>query len=90
MATIQLPQTLVRFSNGDPVFASEAVTLGDALIELMRAYPPLRSQLFDENLRLRVYVNIYLNKESVRLPDDFNAPVTQKSVIRILQSVAGG
>jgi len=90
MASVIIPETLVRFTSDQRRVIIQAPTLGKALIELIRSYPDLRGQLFDENLRLRGYVNIYLDQHAIELPKDFATPIHPNTVVRILQSVAGG
>lgn len=90
MAIIHLPDTLLGFTSRTKRLTIQASTLGEALIELIGKYPNLRGHLFDENLRLRGYVNIYLDQQAMKLPEDFNTPLPPTAVIRILQNVAGG
>jgi len=68
-----------------------AGTVAGALDELMSAYPELRRQLFNEQGKVRAFINLYLNDEDVRyLPLKEATEVSAKDTLSIIPSIAGG
>lgn len=77
-------------------------TLDDVLQELTRDYPDLRIHMFNDEGKLRSFINIYLNDEDVRYLgqgwaiENEHVRVCQKvfvndgDVISIVPSIAGG
>lgn len=90
MATILVPKILNVFTDGITTFETSKPTIETAIVDLLACYPLLRIQIFDENMMVRQYIKIYLDKNDIQLPKDKNLPLSKRSKLRILQSVAGG
>jgi molybdopterin synthase sulfur carrier subunit len=65
-------------------------TIREVIQALDRDYPGLEFNICYETGELRPYVNIFLNRESIRYLQDLDTPVTPGAIVHILQSVAGG
>ncbi|MDH4247896.1 MAG: MoaD/ThiS family protein, partial [Deltaproteobacteria bacterium] len=50
----------------------------------------LKEHLFDEQGRIRSFVNIYLNDEDIRYANNLDTEVKAGDVIQIVPSIAGG
>lgn len=53
-------------------------------------YPPLKKHLFHEDGKLRNFVNVCVNDEDIRYLQKEQTPVSEKDVISIIPSIAGG
>jgi adenylyltransferase/sulfurtransferase len=60
------------------------------LSALTGQYPDLKRHLFNEQGKLRSFVNVYLGDEDVRYMKGFETPVPDGATISIVPSVAGG
>ncbi|MDR0871537.1 MAG: MoaD family protein [Planctomycetaceae bacterium] len=93
MITIQLPSALRGFTGGQPEIElpSELVKTADnAVRTLAQQYPDLQRHLFDENDKLRSYVNIYLNDEDIRSFDGVNTAIKDGDTLMLIPAIAGG
>lgn len=91
MATkILIPTPLRPFT--DKLDAVEAVgtTVGELLADLTSRHAGLRPHLYNEQGKLRSFVNIYLNDEDIRYLQKEQTPVGASDTISIIPSVAGG
>src|SRR5919112_6002674 len=68
----------------------EGRTVGDALQRLVGQYSDLRRHLYNEDGRLRSFVNIYVNDEDIRHLDREQTALKAGDTISIVPSVAGG
>ncbi len=87
---IGIPAPLRGYTAGRAQVEVGAATVGDALRELVNAYPPLRRHLFADDGRLRSYVNVYLNEEDVRFLEGEGTAVAEGDALVIVPSIAGG
>ena len=53
-------------------------------------YTELQKHLYNEDGKLRSFVNIYLNDDDIRYLDKEKTPVKSEDTISIVPSVAGG
>jgi molybdopterin converting factor small subunit len=61
-----------------------------AIESLLGQYGALKEHLFDEQGRIRSFVNIYLNDEDIRYEQNLDTAVKNGDVIQIVPSIAGG
>jgi molybdopterin converting factor small subunit len=89
--TIFIPTPLRPLAGGNKSLDVSATTVAGALDELTSTYPDLKKHLFNEQGKLRAFVNLYLNDEDVRyLPQKEESPVTATDTLSIIPSIAGG
>lgn len=89
--TIFIPTPLRQFAAGKDAVEVGAATVAAALAELTQTYPELRKHLFNEQGKLRAFVNVYLNDEDVRyLPAKEETAVANSDTLSIIPSIAGG
>ena len=67
-----------------------ASTVGEALDSLIAKHPELRKHLYNEQGRLRAFVNLYLNEDDVRYLQQEQTPVSGSDTLTIVPSIAGG
>jgi len=83
--TVLLPALLATEAGGANAFEVDGETLGDALREL-----PIRDLLFDERGELRGLVNVYVDRQDMRMRDGLDTSLDGASEIRIVAAIAGG
>ncbi len=70
---------------------ADGIRLSQILQELITRFPPLRTELFDENDNLHGHVHVFLNgRDSTFLPLKLNTPVSLEDMINIFPAVGGG
>jgi molybdopterin synthase sulfur carrier subunit len=89
-ATIEIPSALQRFVNNHTSVDVPAGSVKQAIEALVGEYGGLKEQLFDDQGRIRSFVNIYLNDEDIRYEKNLDTEVKSGDVIQIVPSIAGG
>jgi molybdopterin converting factor small subunit len=91
MATrILIPTPLRPYTDKKEAVEADGATVGDLLADLTRKHAGLKNHLFNEQGKLRSFVNIYLNDEDIRYLQKEQTPVASGDTISIIPSVAGG
>jgi adenylyltransferase/sulfurtransferase len=87
---ILIPTPLRPFAGKQDVVEVEGTTVGDALQGLVGKYGDLRRHLYNDDGKLRSFVNIYVNDEDIRHLDREQTALRAGDTISIVPSVAGG
>jgi molybdopterin converting factor small subunit len=91
MATkILIPTPLRPYTDKQETVEAVGTTIGELLADLTRKYEGLKAHLYNEQGKLRSFVNVYLNDEDIRYLQKELTPVTSDDTISIIPSVAGG
>ena len=89
-AVVEIPSALQRFVNQQKRVEVPEGTVKDIIASLVGKHAGLKEQLFDDQGRVRSFVNIYLNDEDIRHVKDLETVVKAGDVIHIVPSIAGG
>ena len=65
-------------------------TVGEALAALTTKYDGLKKHLYNDEGKLRSFVNVYLNDEDIRYLQKEATPINDGDTLSIIPSVAGG
>jgi molybdopterin converting factor small subunit len=65
-------------------------TVGEALAQLTTKYEGLKKHLYNDEGKLRSFVNVYLNDEDIRYLQKESTPIKDGDTLSIIPSVAGG
>ena len=91
MATkIVIPTPLRPYTDKQEAVEAEGATIGELLTDLTTKYSGLKAHLYNEQGKLRSFVNIYLNDEDIRYMQKDQTPVSASDTVSIIPSVAGG
>ncbi len=88
--TVHIPTPLRQYTDKLDTVQVGGATVGDALAQLTAAYPDLQKHLYNEQGKLRHFVNIYVNDEDIRYLQKEQTPLGEQDTISIIPSVAGG
>jgi molybdopterin/thiamine biosynthesis adenylyltransferase/rhodanese-related sulfurtransferase/molybdopterin converting factor small subunit len=89
-ATIFIPTALRGFAGGNASYAVPATTVGEALTQFTAEFPELKKHLYNDEGKLRSFVNIYVGEEDIRYLDGEGTALDAGSEITIVPSIAGG
>lgn len=87
---VMIPTPLRQYTERKEAVEIEASSVADALQRLTAQFDGLRKHLFNDEGKLRSFVNIYLNDEDIRYLQKDKTPVNPNDVISIVPSIAGG
>jgi molybdopterin converting factor small subunit len=91
MATkILIPTPLRPYTDKQEAVEATGATIGELLNDLTTKYAGLKGHLYNEQGKLRSFVNIYLNDEDIRYMQKEQTPVSAADTVSIIPSVAGG
>jgi adenylyltransferase/sulfurtransferase len=91
MATrILIPTPLRPYTDKKDAVEADGATIGELLADLTTKHGGLKAHLYNEQGKLRSFVNIYLNDEDIRYLEKELTRVSPGDTISIIPSVAGG
>lgn len=85
-----IPTPLRAYADKQESVEVQGATVGEALASLTSRFGDLKKHLFNEEGRLRSFVNVYVNDEDIRFLKKDQTGVTDGDVISIIPSIAGG
>ncbi|MBI2685960.1 MAG: MoaD/ThiS family protein [Acidobacteria bacterium] len=90
MPKILIPTPLRQFADKRDTVEVSGATVGEALAALTTAHPDMKKNLFNDEGKLRSFVNVYLNDEDIRFLEKDKTAVGAGDTISIVPSIAGG
>jgi molybdopterin/thiamine biosynthesis adenylyltransferase/rhodanese-related sulfurtransferase/molybdopterin converting factor small subunit len=90
MAKILIPTPLRPYTDKQDAVDASGTTVGELLADLTRKHGGLKAHLYNEQGKLRSFVNIYVNDEDIRYLQKEQTTVKADDTISIIPSVAGG
>jgi len=90
MAKVLIPTPLRQFADKHDHVELSGATVGEVLTELTAKFPDLRKQLFNDEGKMRSFVNVYLNDEDIRYLKKDATTVASGDTLSIVPSIAGG
>jgi adenylyltransferase/sulfurtransferase len=90
MAKVLIPTPLRQYTDKQDTVELAGSTVGEVLSALTSQHPALRKQLYNDEGRLRSFVNVYVNDEDIRYLSKDATPVQQSDTLTIVPSIAGG
>ena len=88
--TVRIPTQLRQLAGGSSEVAVEGMTVAEVLKALEAAHPGFADRLFDEEGRLRRFVNVFVAEEDIRFLEGLDTPVADSTTVSIVPAVAGG
>jgi len=90
MAKVLIPTPLRQYVNKLDAVELHGSTVGEVLGALTSQFHDLRKQIFNDEGKLRSFVNVYLNDEDIRYLKKDATPVAGSDTLSIVPSIAGG
>ena len=87
---VLIPTPLRVYAGKQDVVEAQGNTVGELLENLTSQYSELRNHLYNEDGRLRSFVNVYVNDDDIRYLEKEATPVKDGDTVSIVPSVAGG
>src|ERR1041384_3456959 len=90
MAKILIPTPLRPYTDKQDAVDASGATVGELLADLTRKHSGLKAHLYNDQGKLRSFVNVYVNDEDIRYLQKEQTPVAASDTVSIIPSVAGG
>src|SRR2546426_3502357 len=90
MVKILIPTPLRPYTDKQDAVDASGATVGELLADLTRRHSGLKAHLYNDQGKLRSFVNVYVNGEDIRYLQKEQTPVSAGDTVSIIPSVAGG
>lgn len=90
MPKILIPTPLRQYVDKKDSVEVTGATVSEVLTALTAQYPDLRKNLYNDEGKLRSFVNVYVNDEDIRYLSKDKTEVKDADTISIVPSIAGG
>jgi adenylyltransferase/sulfurtransferase len=90
MPKILIPTPLRQYADKQDAIDISGATAGECLQALTTQFQDLRKHLYNDEGKLRSFVNVYVNDEDIRYLNKDATPVKDSDTISIVPSIAGG
>jgi len=90
MPKVLIPTPLRQFTGKQDSVTVAGATVGEVLSALTAQFPELRKQIFNDEGKVRSFVNVYLNDEDIRYLSKDSTPTQDADTISLVPSIAGG
>jgi molybdopterin/thiamine biosynthesis adenylyltransferase/rhodanese-related sulfurtransferase/molybdopterin converting factor small subunit len=90
MAKVLIPTPLRQYAGKQDSVVLGGATVGEVLTALTTQFQELRRQLYNDEGKLRSFVNVYVNDEDIRYLQKDATPVKDGDTVSIVPSIAGG
>ncbi|MGH9339625.1 MAG: molybdopterin-synthase adenylyltransferase MoeB [Acidobacteriota bacterium] len=89
-AKVYIPTPLRPYAGNQEALDLEGSTVAEILKNLTVQYGDLKKHLFNDEGKLRNFVNIYVNDEDIRYLQREETPIQDNDTVSIVPSIAGG
>ena len=90
MAKVLIPTPLRQYVDKKDSVELSGSTVGEVLLALITQYGDLKRHLYNDEGKLRSFVNVYLNDEDIRYMQKDATPIKDGDTLSIVPSIAGG
>src|SRR5437660_10578511 len=90
MPKILIPTPLRPYTDKQDAVDASGATVGELLADLTRKHSGLKAHLFNDQGKLRSFVNVYVNDEDIRYLQKDATPLKNGDTVSIVPSIAGG
>ena len=88
--TILIPSALRAFVDRKSEVEAEGATVGEALANLAAEYPDLKHQIYEDDTKLRGFVNVFVDGTNIKKLNGLDTPLTAGATVMIVPAIAGG
>lgn len=90
MIKVRIPTPLQKLTDNNVEVEAEGEDVRSLLSNLMEQYPELKERLYDNEGKLRKFINIYVNDEDIRFLRNEDTALKDGDVVSIIPAIAGG
>ncbi len=87
---VRIPTPLRRLTRGERMVEATGTDLAEAIDDLDRKFPGIRSKILDERGEVLRFVNIFVNERDIRFLSGLRTPLTEDAEVAIIPAMAGG
>ncbi len=88
--TVLIPTALRSFVDRKSEIEVEGSTVGEALANLADQYPDLKHQIYEDDVKLRGFVNVFVDGTNIKKLNGLETKVAQDATVMLVPAIAGG
>ena len=87
---IEIPSALHKYAGNLDEIEIEGATVGEVFQKLCAQYSDLKQHLYEDEGKVRSFINVYLNDEDIRFLENLDTSTSSGDEISIVPAIAGG
>ena len=88
--SVLIPSALRAFVDRQSEIEAEGATVGEALAQVAAQYPDLKHQIYEDDTKLRGFVNVFVDGTNIKKLNGLDTPVNSGATVMIVPAIAGG
>jgi len=88
--SVLIPSALRAFTDRRSEIEAEGATVGEALAHVAAQYPDLKHQIYEDDTKLRGFVNVFVDGTNIKKLNGLDTPVAAGAAVMIVPAIAGG
>ena len=88
--SVLIPSALRAFVDRRSEIEAEGATVGEALAHVAAKYPDLKHQIYEDDTKLRGFVNVFVDGTNIKKLNGLETPVAAGATVMIVPAIAGG
>ena len=88
--TILIPTALRSFVDRKSEIEAEGSTVGEALANLASQYPDLKHQIYEDDVKLRGFVNVFVEGTNIKKLNGLETALASGATVMLVPAIAGG
>ena len=90
IVSVLIPSALRAFVDRKSEIEAEGATVGEALAHVAAQYPDLKHQIYEDDTKLRGFVNVFVDGTNIKKLNGLETPVAAGATVMIVPAIAGG
>ena len=88
--SVLIPSALRVFVDRQSEIEAEGATVGEVLAHVAAQYPDLKHQIYEDDTKLRGFVNVFVDGTNIKKLNGLETPVAAGATVMIVPAIAGG
>ncbi len=87
---VRIPQPLQRLTQGKDLVEASGSDVKSLVDDLEKSFSGIKDRIYDENGKIRRFINIYVNEEDIRFLQGDATSLKDGDEVSIIPAIAGG
>lgn len=87
---VRIPTPLQKLTKNKEEVESSGSNITELIENLEKDHPGIKARLYDENGKLRRFINLYVNDEDIRFLNNDQTAIKDGDEVSIIPAIAGG
>jgi molybdopterin synthase sulfur carrier subunit len=88
--TVRIPTPLQKMTNNQAEVKAQGSNVKEILADLEKQFPGIQGRLYDDQGKLRRFINFYVNNEDIRFLQGEETAIKDGDEVSVVPAIAGG